>query len=550
MLDKSTGLVLGSELVTNAGPFIYTTGWSSGQNAVLSVVSAKLRIAGNGTTTFPYGSFAFSSVVGRVYKFVGTVTYVSGTDAAFIQKAEGATGTTGFAGTTAGAIGTTKTITAYFSATTTTTQIQLVASAANSVYDWDNISVKELPGNHAVQATTANRPIYAIEPQGGRRNLLTWTEQFENASWVKTAASVPSTGGTAPDGTATADTLREDGTSNTHVAQQNPSVAALTAYTVSTYFKRDVGTRNAYIQVNNNVTGTGGACFAWFDLTGSGSASAVTDLVAGFTSTGASITPVGSGWYRCSVRLTTVSGTTSLGVFCGIYNAARSYTGDGTSGILIWGAQLELGSTATAYQRVTDQYNVTEAGVSSVSYLFFDGVNDSLATSTITPGVDKAQVFAGVRRLTNTAGVIAELSTDWNSSSGSFLFWGGTSMTSGLGNGFNSGSRGSANAIAEQAGISPTTFTPPVSAVLAAVHDIAGDFSSVRGNGVVGTNSTADKGTGNFLAHPLHIGARNGSSLFFSGHLYSLIARFGPNLATGQISSTETWVAGKTGVTI
>jgi hypothetical protein len=41
-------------------------------------------------------------------------------------------------------------------------------------------------------------------------------------------------------------------------------------------------------------------------------------------------------------------------------------------------AQLETGSTATNYQRVTTQYDVTEAGVASVSYLYDDLVSDAL----------------------------------------------------------------------------------------------------------------------------------------------------------------------------
>jgi hypothetical protein len=185
-----------------------------------------------------------------------------------------------------------------------------------------------------------------IEEQ--RTNLLTYSAQFDDAAWTKTAASVPATNGLAPDGTLTADTLREDGTNNTHVVNQNPTAAASTAYTTSVYFKRAAGTRNAYIQINNNFSGTGGACFAWFDLQ-AGTASAVTDLVPGFTSTSAAITAIGNDWYRCVLRLTTVVGTTSLGIFCGIYNGSRAYTGDGTSGIFLWGAQLEAGAFATSY---------------------------------------------------------------------------------------------------------------------------------------------------------------------------------------------------------
>jgi hypothetical protein len=58
--------------------------------------------------------------------------------------------------------------------------------------------------------------------------------------------------------------------------------------------------------------------------------------------------------------------------------------------------QLELGSVATPYQRVTTAFDVTEAGVRDCYYLQGNGVNTALVTGTITPGTDKVQVVAGV----------------------------------------------------------------------------------------------------------------------------------------------------------
>jgi hypothetical protein len=81
---------------------------------------------------------------------------------------------------------------------------------------------------------------------------------------------------------------------------------------------------------------------------------------------------------------------------------------------------------------------------------------------------------------------------------------------------------------------------------LTATHDIIGDLSTIRHNGVAGTNATADKGTGNFLAYPLYIGARATGIAPFNGQLYSLITRFGANLDANTITQTETYVAGKT----
>jgi hypothetical protein len=387
----------------------------------------------------------------------------------------------------------------------------------------DNISVKELPGNHAVQATTANRPIYGIHPFGGRRNLLVRTEEFENASWTKQNVTVTQNV-SGPLGTNQMWTLTDNATNGEHrLYISSPNTSGV----YSLYAK--AGTLS-FIGLSQSGTG-----YSVFNLTNGTVAQNEGDRVGAITS-------VGDGWYRISMQTVTTNTffVIKMGETAAQVLGSTAYAGTGKT-VLISGAQLETGSTATAYQRVTDQYNVTEAGVSSVSYLFFDGVNDSLATSTITPGVDKAQVFAGVRKLSDAAtGAFFELSTDA----------GGTNGSLGNFSGFPSGgytfrSRGTTTVDAQT-----SSFAAPTTDVFTGLSDISGDRATLRIDGVQVAQITTDQGTGNFLAYPLYIGARAGTSLFFSGHLYGLIARFGPNLDTGRISSTETWVAGKTGVVI
>ena len=85
-------------------------------------------------------------------------------------------------------------------------------------------------------------------------------------------------------------------------------------------------------------------------------------------------------------------------------------------------------------------------------------------------------------------------------------------------------------------------------AVVSSTHDISGDLTTIRRNGIAGTDATGDKGAGNFGNYALYIGRRGGSSLPYNGHLYQLIIR-GKTTPTGKLLEAERFVARKTGVT-
>ena len=190
----------------------------------------------------------------------------------------------------------------------------------------------------------------------------------------------------------------------------------------------------------------------------------------------------------------------------------------------------------TAAARPTYQVDAGGRG-----YLAFDGVDDFMVTPTITPGTDKAQVFAGVRKLSDAAtGTVAELSASLGANAGVVTLFAPVSAAAT----YTFASKGLLQSVATSAG----TFAAPITNVLTGIGDIAADLSILRINGTQAASNTSDQGTGNFLAYPLYIGRRGGTTLPFNGHLYSLITRFGPNLDTSVIESTEGYVAQKTGV--
>jgi hypothetical protein len=198
-------------------------------------------------------------------------------------------------------------------------------------------------------------------------------------------------------------------------------------------------------------------------------------------------------------------------------------------------AQLELGSTATAYQRVTDQYNVTEAGVASAHYLFFDGGDDFMSSSNITwPG--PYAVWAGIltRKVTGVQS-IADADPSGGTRTPQFLR---------INNATPDTINFSSSGVPYDSGPAVSINTNTVLSASSTATQI-----DVRRN-AVSDGPSASTGTLNTATRAVFIGRyfTSNTQLFF-GNMYSVIIRGASTDAT-QISNTETYVAGKTGVTL
>jgi hypothetical protein len=176
-----------------------------------------------------------------------------------------------------------------------------------------------------------------------RTNLVLNSAAFDAASWTKTGLLAFGSGSTAnaataPDGTITADLITEDTSTGEHRVLALNAASAGT-YTLSAYCKAANGLRNATIYLLSTTTGY----IANADL----SAGTVTGAAIGGGTGSASIISQGNGWYRLSVTFVS-PGTVSASIGMAI-GSSGDYIGNGTSGIYIWGAQLEAGSFSTSY---------------------------------------------------------------------------------------------------------------------------------------------------------------------------------------------------------
>jgi hypothetical protein len=235
----------------------------------------------------------------------------------------------------------------------------------------DNISVKELNGNHATQAISASRPTYRRGDSRGVVNLFTWTEDLNNnQSWVKSGCSITSDAIAGPFITSS-DKLVESGISGAHWIYQslNPNGAA----TITIYAK---AAERQWLQV---LCTSSGNLKAFFDVQ-----SGTVGTTSGTYFDSASIESVGSGWWRCEVTTTAISSNLQFGFNVSSGDDVLTHTGDGTSGIYLWGAQIENASEATEYQRNDSRLRGVSTGADTdLHWLEFDGVDDYMDAASV-----------------------------------------------------------------------------------------------------------------------------------------------------------------------
>jgi hypothetical protein len=175
-------------------------------------------------------------------------------------------------------------------------------------------------------------PSLLLEKQS--TNLLSYSEEFDNAGWFKTEITVTANNTTSPDGTANADKLIPTTTNSTHYVDRS-GIGVSSNGLASIFAKKGEYNRFA---IRSYFT----AGYAIFDVN-----SGVIVSTSGVTAT---IENVGNGWYRCSVN-DTGNANYGYGIFV-LQNTSTSvnaFAGNGTDGIFVWGAQLEASSYPTSY---------------------------------------------------------------------------------------------------------------------------------------------------------------------------------------------------------
>ena len=257
-----------------------------------------------------------------------------------------------------------------------------------------------------------------IEEQ--RTNLVTYSEQFDNAAWTKTRSSITANTIVAPDGALTGDKLvGTTDASTTHFISQSTSFVSGTTYTTTLFAKQG---EIRYVRLGFGATAFGAIHVGFFDLQ-----NGVVTSTSGTVTT--SITSVGNGWWRVLVTATaTATASDLVQINLSLNGTSSNFTGDGTSGLYIWGAQLEAGAFPTSYIPTVASTVTRSADVASINTLspwynaaegalFAEGVAGNLANSPVfvntNDGTSNNLITsprlgaAGLARLEGTVGGVA-----------------------------------------------------------------------------------------------------------------------------------------------
>jgi hypothetical protein len=353
--------------------------------------------------------------------------------------------------------------------------------------------------------------------EGQVENRVTQSESF--SGWTLASAVLGATA-LGPDGnTSSALTLREDNTTNPHACVlTGRTVTSGSSATFSVFVKAGASPRRyILIRVNDNASNANAASVMWDTQTRTISGAAT--AYGTFTNVSATRTEyAATSWDRIALTFTPSTAT----IACKLElsnNGSRSadgqsvaYLGDNSSGVLIWGAQLETGSGASSYIPTgASQGSRSEDNCSIVSPNFAPWYNQGEGT------------FLLHCRL-NRLGAQHLLNVNVNNAAPRL-------MITDLSNNFNAaGENPSGTNFSFSLGSSSTNSTK----VIAAFKSL--DNAGTRNGGTVQTNATLTVPT---TVNLMRIGSAEGGYQYMTGTI-SLLKYWPTRLPNAQLQSLTT----------
>lgn len=378
-------IAYGPELVTNGTFDTDASGWSiDTARGTISWQSGVLRVTNDQATGFPSAYQLISGLtVGKVYRMSSSVRGTNArlrvtstaidiysasniTSASFVQDS------------------------VVFVATATTATVYAYCNEGGNTgnyAEFDNISVKEVlfdqgdltlfnhPADIPRIEYDANGNVLGLLVEESRTNRFLYSASFSDWVLVRASLSDNTDGIIAPDGSVAKILISDTTPSNSHLTQKNSVTAAANSIACGSVFlkKQPSGiVTHAQIKLTDDAAGASNQYAVMIDL----STGAITDTGTGGTVTSPfnSVQSVGDGWYRVSLGFTKNNTATRTDLQIILSASATMagttpivFSGDGTSGAYIWGAQLEEGAFPTSYIPTAGSTATRAADVASIA---------------------------------------------------------------------------------------------------------------------------------------------------------------------------------------
>ena len=491
--------VYGSDVVVN-GEFATDTVWTKGAGWTISGGAAMYDGTG-GTSPITQN---IGLVAGKTYEVTFDVISNTGTGQNTVYF--GSTGIVSNAHLGAGSY--------TFIGQASAGSLLYIYGRAGELFVIDSVVVRELKGTHLLQATSTARGTISA-----RYNLLTYSQQFDNAAWLASGT-----------GSKTSTTLTDSGGADYYSVYEFFAISASTAqYTGSVEFlKTSVAT--TFPALHFQATGGTTVNAAVAINTNTGVATART----GQSPDSVSVTSVGAYW-RVKISATVNTGNTVAALL--IYPAVNADAGatwvSSTIGsVTVQKVDLRLSAYSTLtipyYQRIGSgtagvwDYDTTGPmadGSTGVFPCYLRRVTDDQSASTKVAdltGTDEVFVgYGGVKESDAAAGTALSLGTDVTSVNGTYA------IRFPVSNGttdFAFAARGTTTITATATG-----HTAPKVAAVAGYADISTPTTSITVNGVT-TTETGSLGTGNFASATVYDASQAGTARWVNDRCYYQLA--------------------------
>lgn len=183
--------------------------------------------------------------------------------------------------------------------------------------------------------------------QYANENLLLYSHTLENAAWSLGNATVTVDNTTAPDGTTTAEKVVEAATTTSHVIGQIRTLTSNAVYTASIYVK-PAGRTRAQVFFGKSGSPFTRGCVDVNLSTGAQNASC--DVNSPSFTANRTVSDAGNGWWRVSITVRPDTTSTDWYLEVRMHDGtSTTYTGDGSSGVYVWGGQIQRGDQIGQY---------------------------------------------------------------------------------------------------------------------------------------------------------------------------------------------------------